>query len=431
MFSRVRWRLLTWNTLVLVLLLAVIGGVVSLSLARSLRAQTDRDLADHSAEAARQLHAFGERGPRFGPEGYHGGFFSVLVGTDGQVVANPQNVDLTPLPTALTAGTASRYATLTLAGDPTRLYLRPYTDPHLPAGTLIVGESMRPQEQALQRLLALLLIGGVVGVLLSVGGAWFLAGRALIPIQRAFARQQEFVADAAHELRTPLTVLHSATDLLGRHEGEPLAANRELFEDVRAEIGRMERLTDELLILARSDRQTLDLAVGEVDLVALTADVVRRVLPVAQERGVALSAGEGGASVSLEADPDRLQQVLMILLDNALAHTPVGGRVTVTVGREGRDAVIAVRDTGAGIPAEHLPRIFDRFYRADRARGWGAGGTGLGLAIAQALVQAHGGQITLTSASGAGTVATIRIPLRGGQARRAGRASAYAASPSA
>jgi signal transduction histidine kinase len=409
MFSRVRWRLLTWNTLVFVLLLALLGGAVYVSLARSLRAAVDRNLVNGSTQIAQEMHDLSERGARITPEGYRADIFFILVGQNGSVLANPQNVDTTALP-ALAPGGVPRYATVTLGNDTTRLYLRPLSDPRLPRGTLIVGESLHPQQEAQERLLMILIAGGGFGLLLAIAGAWFLAGRALVPIQQAFTRQQEFVADAAHELRTPLTVLHSATDLLEQHRDEPLSHNASLFADVREEIGRMERLTDELLTLARSDRHALELAVGETDLTVLTADTVRRMLPIAVNSAITLAMEGSDAPVTIEADPDRLQQILVILLDNALAHTPSGGRVTASVRRDGREAVVAIRDTGEGIPSEHLPRIFDRFYRADRSRPRDRGGAGLGLAIAQALTQAHGGHLTLTSMPGTGTIATIRLP---------------------
>src|SRR5207237_8960847 len=188
-------------------------------------------------------------------------------------------------------------------------------------GTLYVGQSLAPEESARRSLLLVLFGGGGLGLLMSFAGAWFLSRRALVPIQYAFGRQQEFVADASHELRTPLTVLRSSTDLLNQHRGEPLAANGELFDDVRAEIARLQRLTGDLLTLARSDRDQLELAVAPLDLGALAGEVVRRTEPVARERGVALSIRAGDPGPVVEADPDRLQQVLLILVDNAIKHT--------------------------------------------------------------------------------------------------------------
>jgi two-component system sensor histidine kinase BaeS len=133
--------------------------------------------------------------------------------------------------------------------------------------------------------------------------------------------------------------------------------------------------------------------------------------PLAEARQVEVTAVEAPALV--EVDPERIQQVAVILLDNAIKYTPAGGHITVRVGQDGHAAVLEVADDGPGIAAEHLPRIFDRFYRADKARSRAAGGSGLGLTIAKLLVDAHGGELTLTSEPGAGTVAALRLPLNG------------------
>jgi signal transduction histidine kinase len=248
-------------------------------------------------------------------------------------------------------------------------------------------------------------------LLLSLAAAWFLSGRALIPIQHAFQTQQEFIADASHELRTPLTVLRSATDLLDTHRSEPLNRNGELFDDVRAEIARMQRLAQDLLTLARSDAGGLELMTAPVQLADVASEVVRRTTPLARSQGVNLSLSPDGQDSTVEADPDRLQQVVLILIDNAIKHTPSGGKVEVRVRRHGQHAEVEVADTGSGIPAEHLPRIFDRFYRADKARARQHGEAGLGLAIAKMLVEAHAGDLQITSQPGVGTQATVSLPL--------------------
>lgn len=409
MFARVRWHLVGWNLLVLVLILTLVGGAVYVSLARSLTAEVDRALMHRSEEVFGGLRG---RGVPPEVEGYHGGDFALVLGADGAVLINPQRVDPTALRLPALTDPTPRFINTTLTGSGNvRLYLRPLAVRGAPDGTLIVGESLTMTQQTLGRLVVVLLVSGGTALLLVLGGAWFLAGRALVPIQQSFRRQQEFVADAAHELRTPLTVLRSATDLLAQHLNEPLAANQSLLEDARGEILWMQRLADELLTLARGDGQALDLAVGEVDLPLLVADVVRRAGPLARQHAVALTFESDAPSLPLEADPDRLEQVLRILLDNAFRHTPAGGNVAVQLARQGHTATLAVRDTGEGIAPEHLPRLFDRFYRADPTRSRASGNTGLGLAIAQTLVHAHGGTIHLTSVPGAGTVATVRLPL--------------------
>jgi signal transduction histidine kinase len=174
----------------------------------------------------------------------------------------------------------------------------------------------------------------------------------------------------------------------------------------------MEQLNLDLLTLARADQRQLQLAVGQVQLGALAAELVRRIQPLADERGVTVEADVAAPPPVVEADPERLHQVGLILLDNALKHTPLGGRVTLVVRGDGSGAALEVIDTGAGIPNEHLSRIFDRFYRLDRARSRAQGGTGLGLAIARVLVTAHDGQIVVSSREGAGTRVSVRLPLR-------------------
>src|SRR5262249_18319077 len=185
---------------------------------------------------------------------------------------------------------------------------------------LVIGQSLVSEQETLDQLLFVAFTGGIFGLILSLIGAWFLAGRALIPIQRAFDRQREFVADASHELRTPLTVLRAATDLLGQHRTELLDANGELFDDLRQEIGQLERLAGDLLTLARSDLGELELAVGEIALGPFVENVARLVLPLARQRQVAVECLTD-ETVQVETDPDRLQQMLLALLDNTLKHS--------------------------------------------------------------------------------------------------------------
>lgn len=410
MFNRSRWRLAASFALVLSLILAVLGTAVYFSLARSLEDEVDRDLQVRGDQMAASLRQLDASNLRAGREGYSGGLFYLVIDNAGQVLANPQKVTLDPGLSLPRAADASPYLfTVSIDNQPTRLYVRPLTILRSQVGALITGQSLDPEQAALQRLLLLLIAGGAAGLVLSFGGGWLLSGLALVPIKRAFDRQQEFVADASHELRTPLTILRAAVDLLHQHRTEPLAANGELFDDLRQELLRIERLTGDLLTLARRDLNQLDLAFGEVDMAGLAAEVVRRTAPLAQERRIGLKF-EGGTDLLLaEVDPDRIQQVLLILVDNAMKYTPAGGRVVVSARRQGANVIVSVADNGEGIPPEHLPRIFDRFYRVDRARSRASGGTGLGLAIAKSLVDAHGGQISLSSTPGTGTVAAITL----------------------
>jgi len=457
-FARTRWHLVGWTMLVLGLILVVLGGAVYAAMSSSILDQVDRNLAGRAAQAVAEPRAVLGGPGDLDAERFRAGVFYLVVDAAGRVLANPQRVDTSGLELAQAAGSPHVGATAELGGEPVRLYAQPLPAEPAPlpprsgppgkpgpgpgprgrrgpfgveGAVLVVGQSLAPEQRALDLLLLILGVGGLIGLGLSFAGAWFLAGRALVPIQQAFRRQQEFVADASHELRTPLTVLRSATDLLAQHRDQPLSANGELFDDVRAEIGRLQRLTQDLLTLARSDRGQLELAVAPLDLGALAGEVARRVEPLAAERGVALVCTAPEEAPVVEADPDRLQQVLLILLDNAIKHTPVGGRVAVEVGAQDGHALVTVADTGPGIAPAHLPRVFERFYRADASRTQEmpgeTGGTGLGLAIAKSLVDAHGGDLTLTSRQGAGTRVTVRLPADGSSRSLSARLGGLAA----
>jgi signal transduction histidine kinase len=427
LFSRIRWRLIGWNILVLGLILLLLGGVVYAAASQTLLDEVDRGLYTQSEQAIPLVSppprsSDGPGGGRRSPEGYRGGFFYLVLLPDGSVVLNPQQVSIGELPSPQSG--APVLATVQLSdGGLARVILRRFPDGVM----LVVGQSLHAEQIALRSLVVVLVAGGGLGLLLSLAAAWFLSGRALIPVQQAFQRQQEFVADASHELRTPLTVLRSATDLMNQHREAPLEANGELFDDVRAEIARMERLSQDLLTLARSDAGGLELMTAPLELADLAADVVRRTTPLAVSEGVELSVDADGQPATVEADPDRLQQVLVILIDNAIKHSAPGGKVQVHVRRHGQAAQVEVADTGSGIAAEHLPRIFDRFYRADKARARERGGTGLGLAIAKMLVEAHGGQLQLHSTLGVGTQAAVSLPLAHPPARLGGRLGELAA----
>ena len=408
MFRRIRWVLISLNVVVLGIVL-VLGGAISYATAtRRMMEEVDRNLARRADEMAANLRGLEGEAPTFGSEGYRGGFFYVIMSGNGRVIANPQQIPVTP-PPPLPNDASSPYRTTILNGEQVRLYIRPAPVAQGRPTFLIVGQSLTAEQATQQRLLLGLLAGGVTGLILSLLGARFLADRALVPIETAFRRQQEFVADASHELRTPLTVLRASADLLAKHRDEPLEQNADLLDDLRDEIVQLERLANDLLTLARADLGEHALALAPLDLGPFIAEIARQMTPLAREHALTLRAESKGAEIVIEADPDRLRQVLLILIDNAITHTPAGGTVTVAAARHGHEATVTVRDTGEGIPPEHLPRLFDRFYRVDRARNRQEGGVGLGLPIAKALAELHGGQLAIASTVGVGTTATVRL----------------------
>ncbi len=227
-------------------------------------------------------------------------------------------------------------------------------------------------------------------------------------IQRAFEAQQRFLADASHSLRTPLTTIQGNVELLLRSPLEDPAEERVLLEAVRRETRRLTRVVGDLLLLAQADAGQSFQRVP-VEMMTVVLEVYQQARTIADGVQVAL----GHEDIGLVAgDPDRLKETLLNLTDNAVKYTPEGGKVTLSLYADGPWVRVEVADTGPGIPPEHLPHIFERFYRAPgiKARPGRPGGTGLGLPIARWIVESHGGRLTVDSKVGQGTTFTVWLP---------------------
>ena len=238
--------------------------------------------------------------------------------------------------------------------------------------------------------------------------------RMVARLENAFARQKRFVADVSHELRTPLTALGGGMEMLliGAEAGDP-EASRRLLRGMYSEVERMRRLVDDLLTLARLDEGRMELRLERLDPAALMTGVYEQTLQL--ERGQEIRCEIASQLPEILVDADRVRQVLLNLVDNALKFTPPPGVVTLRAYPTAGDIVVLeVEDTGQGIPESDLPHIFERFFRVDPSRVRPAGhvgGSGLGLAIAKSLVEASGGTIAITSAEGKGTRVTVRFPV--------------------
>lgn len=226
---------------------------------------------------------------------------------------------------------------------------------------------------------------------------------ALEHVERVLNEQRRFTADASHELKTPLATIKANTALLRDAKG---ITRSELVEAVDSAVDRMSRLVNALLLLSRAEAGVQVSRMERTDLRALVETVIP-VLPGAKER---VQLETDGSLLPVEMHLDMVERAVLNLVDNALRHSGSEG-VLVSIGREGSDAVVRVRDQGCGIPPEHLPHLFERFYRVDASRTAGTGGTGLGLAIVKAVAEAHGGSVEVQSTSGEGSTFTLRLPL--------------------
>ena len=273
-------------------------------------------------------------------------------------------------------------------------------------GVLQVAQPISWVGDALSGLVRQLVLASAIAIMLGALASLLMATRSLRPISRAFQRQREFVADASHELRTPLTLIRTNVEAwLRRSNGQ----TRTYAQSIVEEVEQLNRIVGDLTTLALADARQLRLNPKPIELNEVVKGLITQATPLADERGVRLRPDLNGG-VRVDADLVRVRQLLLILIDNALLHTPSGGEVSVGVARQNGRANVTVTDTGDGIPTSDLPHIFERFYRADKARTRENGGSGLGLAIAKWIVEAHKGDIAVTSTEGRGTEVAVSLP---------------------
>lgn len=259
--------------------------------------------------------------------------------------------------------------------------------------------------------LGLLLIGiGIVSIGLAFLISLYIANRSIKPIEESYNRQKRFVADASHELRTPLAAINANADLLLSHPDSTIAAEKKWIIYIKDETERMTGLTNDLLYLAKSDADREEKVSTSVSVSDITESTILEIEAAAFEKGLELTYSvEPG--IKIIASQDRLKQLILILIDNALKYTPAKGTISISLHREGSKAVMRVENTGDGIAQDELPHIFDRFYRTDKSRARESGGSGLGLSIAKSICQSINADIWADSIPGKTTIFTVSFPV--------------------
>lgn len=251
-----------------------------------------------------------------------------------------------------------------------------------------------------------------VCIMLAAGGGYYMAAKNIKPLEILFAREHEFAADASHELRTPLTVLSLGVESLQNDDESKLSGfAQEVLRDMQHETKYMSRLIEALLTLARGDEENTPLARAKVDLTEVAVKVCNKMRPLAAKKGLGLEYAAGDApQVFILGDKNKMEQLLIIFIDNAIKYSE-SGTITVTVDADSMHAVIKVMDEGIGISESDAQKIFERFYRVDKARSRAEGGFGLGLNIARIIVVRHGGTVSVKPRSPHGSIFTVRLPL--------------------
>jgi two-component system OmpR family sensor kinase len=438
-----RWKLLSWNALMMCVLALVAGVLLYANVRRNLEREVDGRIWSHAIDLSRVVTPIGgghyeveltpEQIEQFQTEVENPVYYAIW-GDNGELIdVSDPTLDV-PIPREVGARNRGDFREVSLRGNGDTIVL--------------VGQSAGRQREQLRNLAALILLVGAAGVLTALAAGWFLAGRALAPIKRissaaaavsssnlaeridvsrmeteladlatdfndafdriqhAFEQQTRFTADASHELRTPLSIVLSQSELALR---KPRTEDeyREMLEVIHRAAGRMKGVVEGLLTLARADAGQTSLKLSEFDLREVVVETCDMLQPIAGERNVVIERRLDHAPIA--ADRDRLSEAIANLVSNAIRYNVPGGRVDVTLTNDAECVTLRIADTGPGIAAADRELIFDRFYRVDKARSRAVDGTGLGLAITKWIIDAHGGTITVDSGPQGGAVFEVTL----------------------
>jgi heavy metal sensor kinase len=453
----IRVRLTAWYSLLLAAIIVALGAFVVIQLKADLQDTVDREVRASSVQIAQ---GYTEEGAEEFPDVSRtvlprtAAAAQVLTSNGRVLMKYGDPVGAYPMASqgALEDALIGKSPILTspLGRDSQRYRtMVTFTPRHGKRRFLVVAQSLQTVDESVHQVLLLLLLAGPAALLATAVGGWWLARKALRPVDRMTSEAEEIgidrlheriavpqagdeishlavtlnamlhrleqgvdekrrlIADASHELRTPLAAMRSELDVsLRADELSPEA--REVLESAREEVDRMSRTVDNLLTLARVDEGRLELLTTRVDLREAIEAAVRHLQPLAAAKRIRLEVD--GESRDAQADPQRLNQALTNFIENAIKYSQPGGEVHVSAWARDSEVGVTVADNGPGIPAEARAHIFDRFYRADRARGRDGGGSGLGLAICREIAHAHGGRVWVESEEGKGSAFSLALP---------------------
>jgi two-component system sensor histidine kinase CiaH len=434
-FGSLRKRLLLTNVVVMAAILVALGSGILLVMDRLLVAQETSTVESDLQRAVIERRELTQDEFQSRHTFFTSGTFFVIWDASGNVTFNPSGAPIAQLRSPAAGALSGHASTVQVnlqANQPALIASQVLTDQGATTGVLQAGRSLVPMMSVEREALLVLLGAGLAALLVIVLAGWFLTERALLPIRQAMNRQTRFTADASHELRTPLTVVDAGLQVLRRHPDQSISRNTQLLDSMSAETQRMTRLVDDLLTLARVDSGQADIRLEPTDVSQLVGSTGDDLQALAASRGGRLDV-QSEARIEAQVDRDRLRQLLVILVDNALRHGKPGGTVEFRSDKVGLDLRLEVSDRGPGIPVEQRSRVFEPFYQLDSGRS--DSGAGLGLAIARWIVIAHGGTINLLD-NDPGLMVRILLPLSGplddakrGPARRRSKAKATTRNP--
>jgi signal transduction histidine kinase len=421
-FRGLYWRLLLYYLIVVAVILGVFSAGVYTFFGRSLYRQLDQKLQTLAQAAAPTYTKVEARGSQYLDNVKEVPWRDIFnrnqqslewYNTDGELLASKGTLspDFPPQVGPQIGGQAS---------DPNRV--RTYTvsvfsdlpnqnSPDL-EGYIRASQPTEEIEEAKTQLLWGLATGGVVALGLATGGGLWLTQKALEPVEKNVGQLRQFTADASHELRSPLAAIKTSVDVVQNHPERIHPKDAKKLTAIAGATAQMNGLVEDLLFLARADAgaSTSLRDWKPISLNQILRNVVELFEPSAQTKGITLKS-DLPVEVELLGNPDQLSRLFSNLLGNGIHYTPSGGSVNLSLAKQHRFCLVSIQDTGIGIAPQHLSSVFDRFWRADKARSRREGGTGLGLPIANAIAQHHGGRITITSQVKVGSCFQVRLPL--------------------
>ncbi len=403
MFQRTHIRLTLLNSFVFVILISMLGT----TLYSYMHARLYKDVDKTLIRIAERIK-YGERWERGVPFLRDPRIFVIIWNEKGEMIdPNPETTIFEQNEAAIRPKELNELHDIEIKD----LYFRTIAvpvDTEFGKITVQILRNVNSEKEILNKLLLIMIAGCGIAVFCAVAAGYFLAGRALVPIKNAWQKQQRFVSDASHELRTPLAVIQAKTDLLFR---SPSATIEEKIMDISViakECRRLSKLVTNLLTLARSDSNQIEMKKEPFQLDELLREVVNHYAEIASYHQKEITL-DSESSIIFTGDKERIHQLLVILLDNAMKYTEEGGKIRLSCHQSTSSITLRIQDNGIGIAEEDIPKIFDRFYQSDKARATSEG-AGLGLSIAKWIIDKHYGKVKVHSKLGEGTCFEITFP---------------------
>ena len=424
-FRHSRWQLTLYYSIIMAVFLGVFIFLMHFSMKWAVSSEQAQELMDMAknvaaGQAVMVQHPELHFDDGFELKGYQDRLFFYVFDTEGRMMNfSRASFSIEPFVLGVIADWKGREEELgdvavfsqTLKNTDVRVMMasHPIVVDTILVGTVYVGKEISAVYRGLQKATYTLTVLAVLALLITTGIGYIMAGKAIVPLREAYEKQRQFAADASHELRTPLSVVLASAEILESDPSIDSPFLKQIIGDVHDEVTKMTKLVSDLLVVARSDNEALKLKRTKVDLAAAVDQTIRLMQPLAEKKRLTLQR-EGVAALMAKVDEQKIKQLMLILVDNAVKYTPEGGAVTVRLTEPAAGKILfSVEDTGIGIAPEDQERIFDRFYRVDKARSREMGGNGLGLAIAREIVHLHDGAIKVTSRSGEGTTFTVTL----------------------